>query len=821
MRKKTALYLLVIFIVAVKIIFGCGCSDSSCTCEVSSCQEPDPKDSKTIYTYYEGQKTPKKYEPLAYPEADYKFTDSDCVEQGTCECSTDGTSCSTDYSCSYPTKTCRQWEDCDDGNCGSDSDSCRCDDTFCKGWCMDNAPAYDDFSGCSDHSSSYENQQSAEKGSEITKCKQLGGTCENKYLAYSKSDKNMIESASVQCPHALCNNQKDNACFIEKEKKCSDYGKDAYCLVDPRPKDSYCGSEKYCDLPSSPDELPKFLRIHASEGFSDCGSSDCCVSADTALDSDDPRLDQKYTLIPDPHEGGGKEKCYCNYLAIRNFYECEDAAIEDSHPCNSNNCAPDFTGGKSFCCPENYCSHDLDIPVLCQKGDKWASCAAGNYETASGDTSKNAACFQDKKEISYEGYLMKCDKGQWKTTQGCGETLFNYALQSEYEYASLSESARKNGFGSTPIMFDLDLKEPKDVFAYIIPKPEAESAKIIAKDNEGKEVTTKDSKSDGSEKFVLKEKTGQYKIFFSGKQTSKVYNLTVDCYTPDNFYCNPGEYSCGPGSYCVEDSPTNTKSTEKKTCQIYEDSNGNQARISNKDNCYYCCPKGQCAHKISNEEIQCYNEGIQKIEDCNWVCKNGIWGKGGINNAPCEKDCDCNFEGEPDYVCSPTATDISKKICCEKGGCAAETSCVQEGDKELIKGSIYVCRGGIWEGAGIRVDSDYSRAVLSEKKNKIEIALSVTKNDINTDEQVSVKAYHFFDKGNYNGNIRIVLVNENGEETRESYNQAVEETIELPLLGEGFENIPVVYKVKITAPDVSGGNYITYIGSSLVVEVIK
>ncbi|MBN2095639.1 MAG: hypothetical protein JW727_06320 [Candidatus Aenigmarchaeota archaeon] len=839
----------------------------------------------------------------------------------------------------------RYFTGCPGGEDGSTG--CLCEDELCKGWCMDNAPVYDGFAGCSDQSQNYKDMQDSNPDEAFCEVK-LGGEC-------GGSGKQLFISRGVgtnMCPAGV-------KCTIDESKTCSDIG--GTCMeVDSsipwyKRTSLSVNNWQYCNQPlldygDYPNRYSWKISVVKNGGVvkgSLCPDGEyCCVPVEEqASDEEDFIYNEKYTMIADPRDSptsvgktyrcesvtgssdhsscigerdaylNSKQACYCNYLAIKDFYECEDTVIDDSHPCASGNCAADFAGGQSFCCPTeqisnvqddgvvispgmeswsdftstvSYCAHVEipDSPTLCwdSSDSTWKDCkqvlGTDGYESLNEDSS--VGCYRHGTEILYGGLKLKCDNGKWTNSQSCGETIFNYKLESEtekiplyteishpcdnhradhyYKYYNLCNGVNtpKSSFSNAPLSYSIIFDRPRDAIAYVIPQPSADdeiqikASKIshsmqgyeqyedngnspfsdyIYELSENKEEVPAVPESNGKQKLELKEATGSYEISFAGKPTENVYNITVDCYTPDKTFCYSESPDCYPNSFCVEDSPSTLSSPGEKTCQTYKMvtyrlsgyTSGKpgfyetDTSIKN-DTCFYCCPKGQCAHATGPTNIECYPEGQNDLNGCMWMCKNGVWGKGGVGNAECLHDCDCNLPGTSDYTCSPTLIDESKSICCFNGQCALENSCVGNGYTAMRKGSLYVCREGAWEGSGIRIKSSYETAVLSKKNPEKDITLSVTKSDINPGERVKIKVYHYFQTGNFGGSLEIRMTE--SPVGALDYEGIALESIELPLSGSGYETtVPFIYKAKITADISSDSEYLIYSGSVLVMEV--
>ncbi|MGC9310985.1 MAG: hypothetical protein ACP5E4_04670, partial [Candidatus Aenigmatarchaeota archaeon] len=559
----------------------------------------------------------------------------------------------------------------------------------------------------------------------------LGGRCGSTYNhipGYSK----LLISAGVRFCQGSTTGSK---CYVPSDWTCSNFPAGSYCpSTASKP---YCGSEEWYV------EVHKFSYgglVDKNEKYAGCATEGCCVPKHD-LNLPEPgeinplelACGPRYSLEPDPHTSSGGT-CYCNYLQINNFYECDDIWIDDSHPCESGNCAPDFVGGASHCCPQDYCSHyDDGLPL---------QTLAGRHDT--GTTEEGTVmCFAPDSEITYEGLRLKCDKGLWKSSVGCGETIYNYALYSDTESGFISDDGSyKYGFKNTPISFNLDLPDgvKTEVLAQVTPADSSVEINFLKEYQvceypyscyscptcyltyEYQEVLSKK----GDEEAILEDAVGKHLATFRGNTEGKIYNISVFCYTPEEEPCKPSKQQCGPDSYCSEDSIKNdggerncNPNTGNYLIGEYRCDDGTEDMwgrwsVLNSENCYYCCPTEHCAYRKSDTEVKCYEEGIHLIDGCRWICEDNLWGKGGVGNMDCDVDCDCNMPGENKYHCAQNLIEGESGICCNLKDCALEDSCVPEGRMVWQGGTLSSCENGEWSGAGYAVVSNYQNTVLSK-----------------------------------------------------------------------------------------------------------
>ena len=675
-------FVLIFGLFAIDKVFGCGCADSSCTCDYKPCDSVSMINCVDITTWYHKQlndvSSPELYRGLSFlnkrsfKESDCKISCNDC-----CNCHPCGTKenpktcCYDNYDCEYNSVTCQEWEDCESPTSCGDRGNCICNINYCKGWCKSRVsageiPVYD--------------------GPNFANCGGAAGDCSfgGKYSKYERNNK------------------------------------------------------KY-----------------THEDYDSIRDGDVTYST-----------------------------CTCSWCTIKNFYECDSAKINDSHPCSSKNCAPDFAGGRNYCCPyAGQCAHF---------GADFSPYRA--YANKGTGTQSEVYCFNSGTTIQYQGYKFKCNNGNWEFMGGekndfsdnCGKTIFNYPLFFNLNNFYPSDYGYKNSYAIYPISF----KGTKDIVVSVTPAENFVDINV----NNGITIEKK-----GNEKAIKEKAFSPQIIKFKGNEEGKKFNLTVNCYTPDEEPCYPEYEDCWPGSYCSQDNPTNI--IEYKTLDKAD---------------FYCCPTNSCAHNG-----KCYPEGIYNLSipgesaessECIWKCKNNKWSKQ-YEGEVCYRNCDC--ANATKYHCVKTLYNLSKKICCPIGECALEDSCVKEGERvEAGKYKNCICNGdGSWNCMKTRIKSDYSRILFSKNSNKYEITLEIRKRKLNYIDSAKAKLFIFFDTGTYNGNIEI-----KGSEdcSTININRVIEEKITKDLgivsTTEGFK-----CKLEIKA-NLDDGKYFFYTGSALILD---
>jgi len=681
-------FVLVFELFGVEFVFGCGCGDSSCTCDYDPCDSVSTTNCIDITTWYHKQSTdissPELYTGLSYLNK-RSFKESACRKscKDCCNCYDCGTEenpktcCYDDYDCEYNSVTCQEWEDCESPtNCG-DRGNCICNINYCKGWCKSRVsageiPVYD--------------------GPNFANCSGAAGDCSfnGKYNKYERNNK------------------------------------------------------KY-----------------------------------THVDYDSIR-DRDVTY----------STCTCSWCTIKNFYECDSAKINDSHPCSSKNCAPDFAGGRNYCCESGYCSHRgndaicLNCNGIGKKEDK----------TGSG-TQKDVHCYESGAIVRYQGYKFKCNNGNWEFIGGekndfsdnCGKTIFNYPLFFNIKNFYPNGYGYKNSYAIYPVSF----KGTKDIVVSVTPN------NIVEINDENTRYK------------VFKKKTGRFDIKFKGNEEGNPFNLTINCYTPDEKPCSPEHEDCWPGSYCSQDSPTNI--IEYKTLDKAD---------------FYCCPNNSCAHKGI-----CYPEGSYYLSipgessesPCLWNCKNNVWGKQ-LEGAKCEKNCDCNLPNETNYHCVQTLYNLSKKICCPIGYCGLDVGryctddsyCCPNGHITIYKGRLCQCNSENWNCSNTTIKTDYSRILFSKNANKYETTLEIKKTKLKDITSANAKVIVFFDNRSYSGNIKITGYDDC------SFISATKPIKEKFEFSKNFASITDGFKckLKIEAPDLKENEYFFYTSSALILEYI-
>jgi len=722
---------------------------------------------------------------------------------------------------------------------------------------MDNAPVYDGLSGCSIPALNCGGSGTIAQ----TICERtFGGVCANT----RPSEMILIKDKKGD---RLCSRGVGSKCYVYETATCESLGGSCY---DRCP-------EGYWHIGYE----PRGLTFSQFKELPECGDDEiCCIPKElppeytSGINPLELACSPRYTLVNDPHTASGGT-CYCNYLAINDFHRCEDSQIRDSHPCKSENCAPDFVGGASFCCPKGHCSHYL--------GEITPGIISGTHSQSSTDDGE-IMCFAPDSEISYEGLQLKCDNGVWKSSVGCGETIYNYPLYSRADSDFIEgEGSYKYGFKNTPISFDLNLdkKIATDVAVSVSP-PDAQ-VKIIFEDVDGNniEIDVDGSPTEfipGDRVALLSKAVGAHRVKFIGSEEGKIYNLSVFCHTSEGHNCNPGEAMCGPGNFCsenLEHLKTETKNRAENICEVFNnryvelrglgiDSRTYRNRIQYyywygiggsttkpdgtveyryimnfllsageyarpdlySPSCFYCCPKDYCAYRPeagpnpSKEEAQCLEQGAHRDTDgCKWICSEGRWGKGGEQAMKCGKDCDCNMPGDNLYHCAESFFEGKPKYCCPLGECALENECVLDGTKMWFSSKLYTCRNGEWSGEGYITQSNYKRQVLTNSNQKLTVSLEAGIRDLPNAEEGALQAYHFFDIGGQSGNIELQISHIGNEAW--NYEGPAKGEIEIGNTQEIFIELPFTYTATIQVTDFGTAKYLIYSGSTLAVRPTK
>lgn len=277
--------------------------------------------------------------------------------------------------------------------------------------------------------------------------------------------------------------------------------------------------------------------------------------------------------------------CTCSWCSIKDFYECDSASIDDSHPCASNNCAHDFTGEKNYCCPYGSCAH---------VGTENFGIVTQGQENNPGDSiTPNLMCYGEGTIIQYQGYLMKCYDGGWSFVGGentefednCGKTIFNYRLYSN----PIPKYPAKGSWGYKDYLFyPISVSyDTKDVVAKLIP---ADKTINLSAGTGTTGYSSNEINKRGNETLVIEKTSGEAYAKFIGNNLGNLFNLSVDCYTPNLYPCNPIKEECWPNSHCSEDNPAN----------IFFDEN----KLAN--------PKFEIRFLGSSDQIKCY---LSKIDE--------------------------------------------------------------------------------------------------------------------------------------------------------------------------------------------------------------
>ncbi len=560
-----------------------------CNCDDTCSSGTLTSTSKITYYYAYGKQKLYDFGTKQYYSSPPVFTDKDYY---TYSCYPDGCGgyCCTCCGCHSDTINCKGWQKCIDDDvwgCPDSSTGCVCVDEYCKGWCMDNAPAYDGLAGCS-----------------------------------PVSDGDWV----------------------------------------------------------------------AFEAF--------------------PFKPEKYKLNKDYHPaymGGG---CYCNYYEINDTYECDDAFINDSHPCASGNCAPSFEGGKAVCLPDRKCWWDKNKNGAYDDGESF-----------------------DEGSYIIEGYNLTCKNGKWffRIDDNAGETLaielWNNTLNA---YPKVWDEKKKGVYWGLEQVVAFRLSENRDIFVYTNPKkPKNKDVYIkVYRCNGINDVYNDNCYLVGNGKnlvIVRNQIPSWYMVKLTSNVNTKGYrvNVSIDTFLPEaRKECKGRERECGPLSFCAFD-------------------NINFLLFGNVN--FYCCPIGKCYYNNV-----CYPEGMNFLnvngEMCNWKCENGKFRKLEQGEV-CSEDCECRLPGENDYGCSQVLQDRNKKVCCPikngKKGCAIDgkvVSCVEDGISYINEkdGGLYTCNNGVWEG-GVYILKKENIRVLLKKGEMFNTSFEIEQPIKNS------KLYIFFD----------------------------------------------------------------------------
>ncbi len=283
-------------------------------------------------------------------------------------------------------------------------------------------------------------------------------------------------------------------------------------------KDEYCNGWCLHKAKSAPNEVP----VYDGPDFANCGGSaggDCST------------FGEKYERNSKTYSEA--TSCTCSWCTIRNYYECDSSQIDDSHPCSSENCAPDFVGGRNYCCDSEQCAHLGNVVSL------------SGYRYRDSSVNPDLYCYDSGSIVQYQGYKLKCNDGNWEFIGGnksdfsdnCGKTIFNYPLF----FNSPDNNFYPDGYGykDSYAIYPVSFDGTKDIVASVIPD---ETVEINEESVRYK---------------VFGEKTGEFDVKFKGDEEGNQFDLTVNCYTPDKYNCDSSHDDCWPGSYCSQDNPTN------------------------------------------------------------------------------------------------------------------------------------------------------------------------------------------------------------------------------------------------------------------------
>ncbi len=282
---------------------------------------------------------------------------------------------------------------------------------------------------------------------------------------------------------------------------------------------NYC--KGWCKNRVNEGEIP----VYNGPSFANCGGA----AGDCSFDEDY----SKYESQSKGYTHTSYSTCTCSWCTIRNYYECDSSQMDDSHPCSSENCAPDFVGGRNYCCDSEQCAHLGNVVSWSEDRHKDSSVNPDLY------------CYDSDSIVQYQGYKLKCNDGNWEFiggekadfTDNCGKTIFNYPLF----FNSPDNNFYPDGYGykDSYVIYPVSFDGTKDIVASVIPD---ETVKINEENVRYK---------------VFREETREFDVKFKGDEEGNQFNLSVNCYTPDKYNCDSSHDDCWPGSYCSQDNPTN------------------------------------------------------------------------------------------------------------------------------------------------------------------------------------------------------------------------------------------------------------------------
>ncbi len=579
------------------------------------------------------------------------------------------------------------------------------------------------------------------------------------------------------------------SCY-DDEEKCGDCGCDVYKCR----KDINCNCE-YSDKPWYPWYIQECNNCGNGRK---CDSKRCkgwCMDHTPVYDnlsgcnigfSSVPY--SKYTIENMDQSGG----CDCRYLKISNYYECDSSQIDDSHPCSSNNCAPDFSNGRAYCCPDEKCAY--------------------RKSNSLGDSD---ICYDNGAEIQWEGHKLTCDNGIWKTV-GNGKTI--YQIPVFYDEHTVYPDPDTYGYVDYSITYPLDFENTKKVEVSITNSSGEPDSRADTKifDSGG----NLKAKGKGDKVVSAKLKKGEIRFYPTGDLNGQDINMFVEVSIPKEEKCIADDttngiiyypYVCESEMYCTESYTSSSNAPS------------------------YCCPEGSCAY-----DSACYSEGKHDLtingQPCKRRCVDSQWsglGEGEI----CEKKCDCEYSGELsenqelsedlskyDLSCKETLKD-SNKICCPNVTCAVEPGvcCLPKKYSHLtdefqgiarckVRSSGKECscveRGDElkWDCINTTIKKEFSRTLLTKKSNNYIISSIFSRKGLSDIENIeSTKLIVFFDKGTYTGNNIDIDGNSNN----------LQEKVSISLDADKVSDLPTEVEVRTSIP---ANEYFYYTGSALIVE---
>ncbi len=561
---------------------------------------------------------------------------------------------------------------------------------------------------------------------------------------------------------------------------------DCYCDCDI--DTNYCGLwedkgscvEEYCEgwcMDRPLNEVP----VYDESNFANCGyTTGDCSTFGVKYEINSKTYDKDY------------DECTCSWCTIRNYYECDSSQINDSHPCSSNNCAPDFSNGRAYCCPDEKCAY--------------------RKSNSLGDSD---ICYDNGAEIQWEGHKLTCDNGIWKTV-GNGKTI--YQIPVFYDEHTVYPDPDTYGYVDYSITYPLDFENTKKVEVSITNSSGEPDSRADTKifDSGG----NLKAKGKGDKVVSAKLKKGEIRFYPTGDLNGQDINMFVEVSIPKEEKCIADDttngiiyypYVCESEMYCTESYTSSSNAPS------------------------YCCPEGSCAY-----DSACYSEGKHDLtingQPCKRRCVDSQWsglGEGEI----CEKKCDCEYSGELsenqelsedlskyDLSCKETLKD-SNKICCPNVTCAVEPGvcCLPKKYSHLtdefqgiarckVRSSGKECscveRGDElkWDCINTTIKKEFSRTLLTKKSNNYIISSIFSRKGLSDIENIeSTKLIVFFDKGTYTGNNIDIDGNSNN----------LQEKVSISLDADKVSDLPTEVEVRTSIP---ANEYFYYTGSALIVE---